>query len=287
VLGSFDFPIPFGSVDTNSEGIQSMASVAYRANRTLLLKTYFSHTSTSFSYSMPGKNSINNIPKNWPAHLPYLISPSYSPNLSLEQRASLRIKPQDALSIPPNVPKGPSPLVKITQIADPTHPACGQAGLFATKDLKPGSFIIEYLGVMHSSPPALPPPTSTLSPLAPPAPEQVPDPHASSNYDLSLDRSLSLAIDAAASGNEARFINDYRGISPRPNAEFREVWNEARKERGMAVWVLAVGKSGKRGGRGRGVRKGEEVVVSYGRGFWGARREEAEDGMYDGGGGAG
>jgi len=59
------------------------------------------------------------------------------------------------------------------------------------------------------------------------------------------------------------------------------VWNEARRERGMGVWVLPVGKSGSRE-RGKGVKKGEEIVVSYGRGFWGARRrEEGEDGMSD------
>src|SRR6516162_2483535 len=99
---------------------------------------------------MPEKQSPNNLPKNWPAHLPYLKSPSYSPNLSLEQRAGLRIIPQDALSVPSHVLKGPSPLVKIVLITDPAHPACGQAGLFAARDLKPGSFIIEYLGVIHS-----------------------------------------------------------------------------------------------------------------------------------------
>jgi hypothetical protein len=230
---------------------------------------------------MPGKQSSNNLPKNWPAHLPYLKSPSYSPSLTAEQRASLRLKPHDTLSIPPNAPKGPCPLVKITQITDPAHPACGQAGLFATKDLKPGSFIIEYLGVIHSSPPP-PNSTSPSTSTATPKPPLNPDPHATSNYDLSLSRAPhSLAIDAALSGNEARFINDYRGICGRPNAEFCEVWNEARRERGMGVWVLGVGKSGK--GKG-GVRKGEEIVVSYGRGFWEARRGEgeSEDGAVNG-----
>jgi hypothetical protein len=36
----------------------------------------------------------------------------------------------------------------------------------------------------------------------------------------------------------------------------------------MGVWVLGDGKMGK----GKGLRKGEEIVVSYGRGFWGARK---------------
>lgn len=70
------------------------------------------------------------------------------------------------------------------------------------------------------------------------------------------------------SGNEARFINDYRGVADRPNAEFREIWDDRRGERGMGVWVLGGGK-----GREKGVRKGEEILVSYGRGFWDARKE--------------
>ena len=89
-----------------------------------------------------------------------------------------------------------------------------------------------------------------------------------SDYDLSLDREHGIGIDAAKTGNEARFINDYRGIADRPNAEFREVWDQGIKERGMAVYVLREGKSGK----GKGIRKGEEILVSYGKGFWGARK---------------
>ena len=54
------------------------------------------------------------------------------------------------------------------------------------------------------------------------------------SYDLSLTRHPNpLSIDAAKSGNEARFINDYRGVADRPNAEFRELWDERRGERGM------------------------------------------------------
>src|SRR5579871_6719832 len=111
--------------------------------------TDLSSLSTSLLCIMPGKPNSNDVPKNWPAHLTYLKSPSYSTNLSSAQRASLRIRTEDAVSIPPSTPKGPSPHVKITEIKDPSHPACGQAGLFATKDLKPGTFIIEYLGVIH------------------------------------------------------------------------------------------------------------------------------------------
>lgn len=105
-------------------------------------------------------------------------------------------------------------------------------------------------------------------------------------------------------GNEARFMNDYRGIASGPNAEFRECWvqmhgeSEAaavagresvaseedngkeratksrerarqRWERRMGVFVLGAGKAGK---RKEGIKKGEEVLVNYGRTFWRERK---------------
>lgn len=140
--------------------------------------------------------------------------------------------------------------MRITPITNPSHPANGQSGLFAAKDLPPGSFILPYIGEVHGQAAA----------------------HEASDYDLSLDRDIELAVDAARSGNEARFVNDYRGVPgvERPNAEFREGWDG--KERAMGVWVLPAGKAGK----GKGIKKGEEILVSYGRGFWGARKEVEE-----------
>ncbi|KIN01296.1 hypothetical protein OIDMADRAFT_103915 [Oidiodendron maius Zn] len=167
--------------------------------------------------------------------------------------SALKSRPNDAYNIPLNSPKGPCSLVRIMPVTSPTHPACGQSGLFAARDLKPGTFILQYIGEIHA-----PSPDGSLTP----------DPHANSDYDLSLDREQGIGIDAQRKGNEARFINDYRGIAEKPNAEFKEVWDEEQKERGMGVWVLGEGKSGK----GKGVKKGEEILVSYGRGFWGARK---------------
>ncbi|KAI9805253.1 MAG: hypothetical protein M1833_005706 [Piccolia ochrophora] len=132
--------------------------------------------------------------------------------------------------------------IEIRRINSPIgHPAFDQHGLFAAQDLEPDTIIIDYMGFVHSSRDADP----------------------SSTYDLSLDRELDLGVDSTKMGNEARFINDYRGIRERPNADFRE--RVVRGQRRMSVWVMPAGKSGK--GR-KGVRKGEEIVVSYGKGFW-------------------
>ena len=150
---------------------------------------------------------------------------------------------------------GPSDSVNIRAISSPVHPANGQYGLFASRHLAPDTLILFYLGVFHAEA----------------------DTNPTSDYDLSLDRHLGVGIDAATSGNEARFINDYRGITDKgANAEFREVWCECghgKFERRMAVFVLPAGKSGK---RAAGIRKGEEIVVSYGKGFWNERRRDEE-----------
>lgn len=188
-------------------------------------------------------------PKNWPDTLPYLTSPSHAKDLTADQQNALRTQPSSLPVIPTSSLTLPSPLVKITPITTPSHPACAQSGLFATRDLKPGTFILPYLGRVHSS-------TST-------------DPE--SDYDLWLDREADLAVDASRSGNEGRFVNDYRGVREKPNAEFGSGWAEKWGEVVVGFWVLPQGKKGK----GEGIKKGEEVVVSYGKGFWGERKGES------------
>ncbi|CAJ0640405.1 11003_t:CDS:2 [Entrophospora sp. SA101] len=60
-------------------------------------------------------------------------------------------------------------------------------------------------------------------------------------------------------GNEARFINDYRGISKKPNAIFHEYIDLNTGMVNMGVWVISgIGK----------IKKGSEILVSYGKGFW-------------------
>lgn len=115
------------------------------------------------------------------------------------------------------------------------------------------------------------------------------DEEAASDYDLWLDRDADVAVDAARQGNEARFVNDFRGVEARANAEFRSVFCERWGQVCVGVWVL--GTTGKRkkkkkkmgggvaGGKGSGdggIRKGEEILVSYGKGFWEERRREKE-----------
>jgi hypothetical protein len=200
----------------------------------------------------PAGKPTTGLPKQWPQGINYLTKPVYSKSISSSDLQQLNSKPPPAEAIASST--GPCPIVRITPILASEHPAKGQFGLFAAQHLTAGSFILFYLGFVHSES----------------------DADTTSDYDLSLDRELGVGVDATNMGNEARFINDYRGInSSGPNAEFKEVWVDVGRghvEKRMAVHVLPAGKSGK---RAKGIGKGEEILVSYGKGFW--RERNADD----------
>lgn len=221
------------------------------------------------------------VPANWPFNVTYLTTPVYA-GISQRQRQMLQTQPADLPGAPSStlplseVPSilrfGPSPLVEIRSITDPNHPACGQRGLFAARDLRAGSFILPYLGVYHRGN------------VAAGRPGTNPHNKRESDYDLWLDRDADVAVDADRQGNEARFVNDYRGTGkPRANAEFREVWDSRRGERCMAVFVLPAGKRAllqaaankQNTNKVGGIAQGEEILVSYGKGFWEMRQKEA------------
>lgn len=203
------------------------------------------------------------LPQNWPSEIQYIISPMYTAAVSPELQRKFN-KPTQSTAWWPKISSSPTPYnnVVIQPITNITHPARGQHGLFATQPLAPNTFILPYLGRIHTN--------------------DASDTDETSDYDLSLDRDLGLSIDATSAGNEARFINDYRGVAEAPNAEFRDCWvqipavaegGRATWERRMGVFVLGAGKAVDRKRR-RGIAKGEEVVVNYGRGFWKERKAE-------------
>lgn len=193
------------------------------------------------------------LPNGWPKDIVYLNASKYSPKVQKAQLEAIR-SPQESLpkGLVLSLPFKPSSLVCIQSIQDPKHPAFGQHGLFASKDLAPDSFIVAYLGLTHSN--------------------DTEDTNASSDYDLSLDREAGVSVDAMAMGTEARFINDYRGVREKgPNAEFRDIWLDVEDgvgEKAIGVFVLSAGKAGK---WKDGIKKGEEIAVSYGKGFWQGR----------------
>jgi hypothetical protein len=197
------------------------------------------------------------LPIDWPDKIEYLRRPKISPavpalalkilNTPTAATASFTRFSAENLAFP-------NPDVRIVPLNDPEHPANGQFGLAAKKHFYPGNFILPYIGLMHTNHPK--------------------DTDPDSEYDISLDRDLDLSQDAAKSGNEARFINDYRGIADRPNAEFRDIWvqtGERKFERWIGIFVVTTGTTGM---RKNGIRPGEEILVSYGKGFWKDKKDD-------------
>lgn len=176
-------------------------------------------------------------PKNWPSSVVYITKCVYSKKLSPETLAQLTTGniPQNPQQ-QQNAPGGVSKLIRIKLITDKGHPACGQYGLFSSCKLTAKSHILDYMGYVH--------------------PDFESDP--TSDYDISLDSGLEIAIDAQRIDNEGRMVNDYRGIGDRPNVMFDD--HIVNGERRMGIYVMA-----------KDIAKGEELLVSYGKGFWKAR----------------
>ena len=86
------------------------------------------------------------------------------------------------------------------------------------------------------------------------------DDRPNSDYDLSLCRlpGVSVGVDASAMGNHARFVNDFRGIAIKPNALFVDT-RTASGEIRIGIWSNME------------IKKGEEILVSYGKSWWRSR----------------
>jgi hypothetical protein len=203
---------------------------------------------------MPAKYSAT-VPKGWPPGTVYLHLPILSKKLVVDKINKIDFKksdlPHDTQIYKTN---GPYSNVRVTLVMDTSHPAHGQHALCTTQHLPPDTFILPYLGYVHDQT----------------------DLDEASDYDLSLDRDSGIGVDASNMGNEARFINDYRGVSTAPNAEFRDIYVEVasgRVEKRVGVFVLSAGKSGK---RAKGIGRGQEILISYGKGFWSERQSTQE-----------
>ena len=178
-------------------------------------------------------SSMSSKPSSWPDALgiQYLDSPRYHSSLPSQIRSQIQgVRSQTDHR---------SHHVRIRLISDASHPAVGQYGLFAAKRIPPKTHIIDYMGELHCD-------------------------DRDSDYDLSLYRSqdgANVGIDASAMGNEARFINDYRGVREKANAIFVD-GRTASWELRMSVWSA-----------GQAIKKGDEILVSYGKGWWRARQK--------------
>ncbi|KAF9908397.1 hypothetical protein EC991_009852 [Linnemannia zychae] len=132
----------------------------------------------------------------------------------------------------------------------PTHPVLGSYGLFATRLLRPGTHLLDYISLV------------------------VPDEHADPDSDHTLYLSNDLNLDASVHGNHGRFVNDFRGIRTQqqgPNVGWDLYRDTETGQVRMGCKVLKM------------IRRGEEIVCTYGKAYWKSRGvmatgEEWEDG---------
>ncbi|KAI9490575.1 hypothetical protein BDB00DRAFT_768581 [Zychaea mexicana] len=188
-------------------------------------------------------------PSGWTPEIKYIDKLIWSPAIPQELRLSFDPKPAkmaDQVQSPrflndhvnvrgtsyPGI-KEQRRNIKIKKIMDKSHPCCGAYGLYAAQTLQPRQLILDYLGVVEY---------------------QTYDP--TSDYVLRFGTDLS--IDAAKYGNEARFCNDFRGIGSGPNVCFLNYMDENTRQIKVGIFVAGNSK----------IRKGEELLVTYGKSFW-------------------
>ncbi len=124
--------------------------------------------------------------------------------------------------------KGIAKKVQITKVP-PEHPAFPAFGLYALQNIPKHQLILDYKGIVK--------------------PEELES--KTSDYILHFDDIYS--IDAEFAGNEGRFVNDYRGIG-KPNVKFELYRYQQKVHMGIFSTV--------------NIPKGQELLVTYGKGFW-------------------
>ena len=143
--------------------------------------------------------------------------------------------------------------VYFRRISDPDHPAHGEFGLYCALDrIPPGAWLLDYVGrVMRGE-----------------------DQDKQSDYVSDFGEKSELACDANKHGNEARFLNDFRNTGKFPNVEFN-LRRDKNGELRQGVYVK-LAKDARRPGFD-GVRKDEELLVSYGKSYWRSRAGNLTD----------
>ena len=170
----------------------------------------------------------------WPSDVRYVTALVWGDDVKRAKDVYAKYKKskegQHVVASPASVRK----TVRWQRVDDPNHPAFGENGLFAARRLSPGEHVVDYLGYVCLS--------------------GNEDPK--SDYSATFGDAAELALDAAKVGNEARMCNDFRNTGKRANAVFDQYRDSAGDQK-LAIFVDS-----------KPISKGEEILVSYGKGFW-------------------
>jgi SET domain-containing protein len=180
-----------------------------------------------------------------------------------EARALYKSRREEILaSVPLIAELPPRRLARPLKINQPhSHPAHSQFGLFAVAKIPARTLILNYCGLVHTEPESDPNSDYDLRFLV--LRRSYPKTTSITSSTASGDEFDILSIDASNVGSEARFINDYRGIMQRPNVEFQNYRNR-RDQVNIGVFSIS-----------QPIEKGQELCVTYKKGFWDARSQQS------------
>ncbi|KAJ3237309.1 hypothetical protein HDU81_009645 [Chytriomyces hyalinus] len=232
------------------------------------------------------------LPRNWPSNITFASDYIISPDLGIDALPPVSPAQQLKHKFPTLHPKPyAAPLAQIAKITDPKHPAYTQNGLFSLRDIPCNTHIVDYIGLVISADSAV---------------VQV------SDYVLDFGgggtgcsilaqdgvTEIRLAVDGQMIGNEGRMVNDARGVpcnafeqfdrrskkavkkpqnpefahfasKSKPNVEFRSYVSSKNGEMRMGFFCCSPS----------GIRAGQELLISYGKGYWLSRGVDLEE-MY-------
>ena len=162
-----------------------------------------------------------NIPQNWPS------SSGITYKNTVNYQGSNAMKTQHTLK----------DFVYIKKISDKTHPLYGQYGVFAQKGFRQYDILGQYTGNLVRS-------------------------DLSKEYKGSLYTAFlceSYDINADRSGNETRFINDYRDIQEKPNVALR---TGIVNKKPVVLFICC-----------NDISPGDEILTDYGTQYWESLRK--------------
>jgi len=187
------------------------------------------------------KNKSQEIPENWPLGVRFVSGLNWKPNRRYYRRthrlsAQMQQKIREELGYQYIMPD-----VIIKKITDISHPCYNEYGLFAKRNIPKYTYIGTYGGVVIKSVSAV---------------------MHSFDYFVQFPEKTECFIDAKYEGNEARFINDYRGTGKDDNVVFMPA--RAKQVGEVFIAVVAVAD----------IVEGEEILVDYGTAYWDAKRSQ-------------
>ena len=159
-----------------------------------------------------------NIPKNWPSSSEI----TYKNTVTYQGTTSDAMKTHHTLK----------DFVYIKKISDKTHPLYGQFGVFAKKGFQQYDIVAQYTGNLVRS--------------------DLSKDYRGSPYTAFLCESYD--INADRSGNETRFINDYRGIQKKPNVALR---TGIVNKKPVVLFICS-----------KDISPGDEILTDYGTQYW-------------------